>query len=453
MTAKHSVFATRTPPGPTGNLMTDHSVPGISNNLLAGRYRVGPVIGLGGMGTVYRAEDEVLGREVALKVYRPDPVDPERLRWHQEEIATLARLNHPGLVTLYDAGSSPFDGGTVSWLVMELIPGVDLGRHLDVGPLDYRETARLGAELASALHYIHRRNIVHRDVKPANIVMARYFDDEAPHPKLADFGIASMINGTPLAASGIILGTASYLSPEQVIGSAVGSPSDVYSLGLVLLQCLTGELEYPGQPLASARARLARPPRIPSHLGVDMARLLESMTAIDPRHRPAAVEAAQILRRISGSEAPVAAAGVGSDVRSGVGSDVRSVAMPPAAARPGIEPPTAHIALPVLKTSLMTNATRGLPWQALPERPTRQPAPVYPAARSGSAATRTRGRRKPSMLQLGLAAVALILMVAALIFGAVIATSGSSDPAQTPAPAVPTELDEHLQQLEESLTS
>ena len=444
MTAKDGVFATRTSPDTTGNLMTDHPVPGISDSLLGGRYRVGPVIGLGGMGTVYRAGDEVLGREVALKVYRPDPVDPERLRWHHEEIATLARLNHPGLVTLYDAGSSPFDGGTVSWLVMELIPGVDLGRYLDAGPLDQLETVRLGAELASALHYIHRRNIVHRDVKPGNIVMARYFDDEAPHPKLADFGIARMINGMPLAPSGTTLGTAGYLSPEQVTGAAVGAPSDVYSLGLVLLQCLTGELEYPGPPLASARARLARPPRIPGNLGPDLAGLLEAMTAKDPRHRPVAVEAAQALRMISGSEAPAAA-------RAGSGT----VAVPSAGTRICPEPPTAHIALPVLKTSQMTNATQGLPWRDLPERPAGQPAPVDGLdrpAQSGSAVARTRGKRKPPMLQLGLATAALLLMVAALIFGAVIATSGRSAPVQAPAPAVPAELDAHLQQLQESLT-
>jgi serine/threonine protein kinase len=447
MTAKDGVFATRTPPGTTGNLMTDHQVPGISDSLLGGRYRVGPVIGLGGMGTVYRAGDEVLGREVALKVYRPDPVDPERLRWHQEEIATLARLNHPGLVTLYDAGSSPFDGGSVSWLVMELIPGVDLGRYLDAGPLDHLETVRLGAELASALHYIHRRNIVHRDVKPGNIVMARYFDDEAPHPKLADFGIARMINGTPLASSGTTLGTAGYLSPEQVTGAAVGAPSDVYSLGLVLLQCLTGELEYPGPPLASARARLARPPRIPGSLGPDLAGLLEAMTATDPRHRPVAVEAAQALRTISGSEAPAAAARAG--------SGAVAAAMPSATPRLGLEPPTAHISLPVLKTSQMTNATQGLPWRNPPERPPRQPAPVDGLdrpAQSGSAVARTRGKRKPPKLQLGLAAAALLLFVAALVFGAVIATSRWSEPAQPPTPSVPAELDEHLQQLEESLT-
>lgn len=445
MTAKDGVFATRTPPGTTGNLMTDHLVPGIPDTLLGGRYRVGPVIGLGGMSTVYRAVDEVLGREVALKVFRPDPVDPERLRWHQEEIATLARLNHPGLVTLYDAGSSPFEGGTVSWLVMELIPGVDLRRYLDAGPLDHLETARLGAELASALHYIHRRNIVHRDVKPGNIVMARYFDDEAPHPKLADFGIARMMNGTPLASSGTTLGTAGYLSPEQVTGAAVGAPSDVYSLGLVLLQCLTGELEYPGPPLASARARLARPPRIPKNLGPDLAGLLEAMTAMEPRHRPVAVEAAQALRMISGSEAPAA----------GAGSGAVAAAVPSAATRFGPEPPTAHLALPVLKTSLMTNATQGLPWRVLPERPAREPAPVVGPtrpARSRSATARTRGKRKPPILQLGIAAAALLLMVAALIFGAVIATSGRSIPEQTPEPAVPAELDEHLQQLEESLT-
>jgi hypothetical protein len=283
--------------------------------------------------------------------------------------------------------------------------------------------------------------------------MARYFDDEGPHPKLADFGIARMINGTPLASSGTTLGTAGYLSPEQVTGAAVGAPSDVYSLGLVLLQCLTGELEYPGPPLESARARLARPPRMPAHLCPELAGLLEAMTAMDPGHRPSAVDAAQTLRMVSGSEAPASAAGGGSGARSGIGS--ASAAKQSATTRLGVEPPTAHIALPVLKTSQMTNATQGLPWQVLPERPARRPAQVDVVDRTsrlGSAIPRIRGRRRPPMLQLGLAAAALALMVVALVFGAVIATSGRSTPAPTPPPAVPAELDEHLQQLEESLT-
>jgi eukaryotic-like serine/threonine-protein kinase len=417
-----------------------------SNNLLGGRYRLGPLIGRGGMGAVYRGIDQVLDREVALKVFHPDRVDSQQVRSHQLEIATLARLNHPGLVALYDAGSSPHEDGTVSWLVMELIPGMDLGRYLEAGPLDCLATARLGAELGDALGYIHRRNIVHRDVKPGNIVMARYFDDEEPRPKLADFGIARMIDGTQLTYPRTSLGTAGYLSPEQVAGADVGSPSDLYSLGLVLLQCLTGEVEYPGTSLESALARLARPPKMPQGLEPHLAGLLRAMTDTDPRLRPDAIEVARTLRRISGRDEPRTVSGRNAPAASG--------AVPSPTARLAVEPAARpRPVLPVLQTSQLTNVTLDRQWPLLPERPSRQPLPVGQPFQSGSGHHRTLPRRTKHPLRLVLLATAVLMAIAAvLIPGAALIGSQPSGPGPSPSPASPALLEDHLQQLEESLT-
>jgi len=250
----------------------------IAGALLNGRYQLGPLIGRGGMGSVYRGVDHVLRRQVAVKVLHPSHGGRRRLELERQEVLTMARLNHPGLVALYDAGTSPCGGDDASWLVMELIDGVDLGLQLEAGPLDQEATALLGSRLAATLHYIHSRSTVHRDIKPSNVMLAHYGDDD-PQPKLADFGIATLIGQPRLAAGETTIGTAAYLSPEQVRGCSFGPGSDIYSLGLVLLQCLTGEVEYPGPSLEAALARLDRPPRIPADLQPALRALLAAMTA------------------------------------------------------------------------------------------------------------------------------------------------------------------------------
>ncbi|MCG2622821.1 serine/threonine protein kinase [Arthrobacter sp. I2-34] len=467
--------------------MDENLAPEPSNSLLGGRYRLGPVIGRGGMGAVHRGLDQVLDREVAVKVFGPDQMDPGQLRWQQQEIAMLARLNHPGLVALYDAGSSPCDGGTLCWLVMELIPGADLGLYLEFGPLDLGATARIGAELADALHYIHRCNVVHRDVKPGNIVMARYFDDDGPRPKLADFGIAKTMDAVQLAYADTSLGTAGYLSPEQVTGADVGPASDVYSLGLVLLQCLTGRVEYPGPAMESALARLARPPGIPASLDPHMAGLLEAMTATEPRRRPDCLEAARTLRRIAGrDEAPAgrdwpaagwegaaagweepaagwegAAVGWGEPAagwdRPPAGRDADTAVYRPApTARlfaeeaPDSAGPAPAPILPALEANQLTNATQAWPWLPLSDLPAWQPLPDDGFTRSGSRPTRGLPGR---LLRLALgAAVVLIFASAALVFGAALLGPALSGLGPSPSPAVPAQLEDHLRQLEGSLT-
>ena len=144
--------------------MTEHTAAGLAGTVLDGRYRVDEVLGHGGMGSVYRGTDQVLDRQVALKIFRDDVADANELARQQSEARMLAQLNHHGLVTLFDTGTLVRGQREVPFLVMELVQGADLHRHLAGGPLAGEETARLGAQLAEALDYIHRRGVVHRDV-------------------------------------------------------------------------------------------------------------------------------------------------------------------------------------------------------------------------------------------------------------------------------------------------
>ena len=268
--------------------------------LLGNRYRTTELIGSGGAASVHRAVDENLGREVAVKLFRPNVTDDDENRRQQTETLLLATLNHPGLVTLLDAGTVQDDDGRSStFLVMELVDGPDLRRTLKSGPLGPNETASLGADLADALNYVHSNGVIHRDVKPANILLyPQAENDTRLYPKLTDFGIARMTDATVATAHGATIGTANYLSPEQALGGAVEPRTDIYSLGLVLLECLTGEKAFPGPIVESAVARLVRDPEIPAALGADWVELLRAMTARTVEARPEAHDAAAALRTL-----------------------------------------------------------------------------------------------------------------------------------------------------------
>ena len=279
------------------------AVSGSTGAFLGGRYRLLEQIGHGSMGTVHRARDEFLGRDVAIKLIQPPVVTADDLRRDEDEVKVLARLNHHGLVTLFDAGSDLSDAQAPQiYLVMELIDGPDLRDRLAQGPLLPLDVGQIGYDMAKALGYVHDHGVIHRDVKPANIVMFDYRNDAARvRAKLTDFGIAVLV-AAPVARDGAFVGTAAYVSPEQAKGEALGPPSDIYSLGLVLLECLTGVKSYPGDPLPSALARLLQGPDIPADLDPQWARLLRSMTATDPAARPSAREAAMALDEITVEE-------------------------------------------------------------------------------------------------------------------------------------------------------
>ncbi|MBB6435993.1 serine/threonine-protein kinase [Streptomyces candidus] len=265
-----------------------------STEVLGGRYRLDEPIGSGGAADVHRGLDLRLGRPVAVKVFRPDSgVDIEEES--RREAVLLAHLHHPGLVSVYDAGQ---DKGH-AFLVLELIEGSTLRSRIEQGALPVAETAALGADLAGALGHAHAAGVVHRDVKPSNILL-----DASGRPHLTDFGISRLLDTTSRTATGTLIGTAAYLSPEQVLGQRVGRAADIYALGLVILECLTGRPEYDGGPLEAAIARLHRAPALPGHLPEQLQRLLRDMTALDGHDRPDAHECADALAALTGSAAP-----------------------------------------------------------------------------------------------------------------------------------------------------
>lgn len=278
--------------------------------LLGGRYRLLERIGAGAMATVHRARDEFLGRDVAIKLVQTRASTLDEVRRDDAEAKLLARLNHHSLVALLDAGTDLRDPGRPRvYLVMELINGPDLRVRLAEGPMRPRQVAQIGFDLAEGLDYIHSCGVVHRDVKPANVMMVNFrTDGTRVRAKLTDFGVALMTE-EPLTREGVVTGTAAYLSPEQVKGESVGPFSDIYALGLVLLQCLTGVVAYPGPLVESAVARLVRNPDIPESLGPDWCRLLTAMTATDPAERPLAQEIVSVLYGLAMEPGPDPRAG------------------------------------------------------------------------------------------------------------------------------------------------
>jgi hypothetical protein len=271
----------------------------LTAHVVAGRYRLDDLLGRGGAADVYEGVDLRLRRPVAVKVFRPDGAADTEERFDSEG-RLLAQLQHPGLITVYDCGR---DDGT-PYLVMELVRGTTLRRRIAAGPLAPAEVCRIGAALASALAHVHGAGVVHRDVKPANILL-----DEAGVPHLTDFGISRLLGTTVQTVPGALVGTAAYMAPEQVLGRGAGPAADIYSLGLVLIESIKAELEYDGAPLEAAIARLHRPPAIPQDIPAALVELLEAMTDADESRRPDARACGRALATLA-SEDPAGAADV-----------------------------------------------------------------------------------------------------------------------------------------------
>ncbi len=252
--------------------------------VLDGRYRLVRLLGHGGMSDVFEATDEESHTTVAVKVVRS--ADAGLARRMAQEGRVLSRLEHPGLVRLLHAGVA--DGH--AYLVMEFVAGPTLAESLRTGSFGPRRTADFGVELAGALAYVHRQGIVHRDVKPSNILLRP--DGGA---KLGDFGIARLDDASTLTLAGTTLGTAAYMAPEQLEDHQVGPEADVWSLGIVLLECLTGHRVYEGSPGEVVARRLAGPVPLRGDLPAPWRVLLSGMLDHRPDERLNAEEVAALL--------------------------------------------------------------------------------------------------------------------------------------------------------------
>jgi eukaryotic-like serine/threonine-protein kinase len=259
--------------------------------VLPKRYRVERMIGRGGAAVVYAAHDLLLDRPVAVKAFLAQPTDAASLAEQESEARTLAGLSHYGLVTLYDAGVDDSDPAKPHiYLVMERVDGPDLAQQLRSGALSPRQVGYLGMDLTDALMYVHERGYLHRDIKPANVLLSARGADHRIRGKLTDFGIATLAGAAPPAGE-FTVGTAAYLSPEQARGVALTAASDIYALGLVLLEAATGFIAFPGGVVESAFSRLERDPEVPASLPPSLAAILRGMTAQNPMMRLSLVDA------------------------------------------------------------------------------------------------------------------------------------------------------------------
>jgi hypothetical protein len=257
------------------------------NSPLPARFQVSGLLGRGVGTAVYGAHDQELDRPVAVKLF-PAGLDPTACRRVADEARALDRLDHRCLVSVFDGGvyrGRPF-------LVMQWIRGQSLSAMLRGGALPVESAVPLVALLADGLAHVHSRGVVHRDVKPSNILL-----DRQGVPYLVDFGIALLPGQSRVTSVNEIIGTPAYLAPEQVHGGPLGPAVDIYALGLVLLECLTGRREYDGaSKTEAALARLTRAPRIPADLPAELVGLLRAMTAAEPRRRPTADHCVEALR-------------------------------------------------------------------------------------------------------------------------------------------------------------
>jgi len=279
--------------------------------LLGGRYRLRQVVGQGGMATIFSATDDKLGREVAVKVLRPEyGTDAQFVERFKHEAQAAASLRHPNIVQVYDYGTDPAG----PYIVMEQVSGGDLssalGKH---GSLPPTAVANTGQQVADALAVAHAHGIVHRDIKPSNILLS-----PDGRVQVADFGIAQAAARSPVTATGVTLGSVLYFSPEQARGDAAVYASDIYSLGLVMYEMLTGQRAFSGDsPAAVAVARLSGGVPSPMAVRAEVPPALDVIVrwclAPDPAARPTATELSTALARFRSDPtgaAAFAAAGV-----------------------------------------------------------------------------------------------------------------------------------------------
>ncbi|MEU3346701.1 serine/threonine-protein kinase [Streptomyces sp. NPDC006700] len=262
--------------------------------LLAARYQLEELLGRGGMGEVWLARDEVLGRQVAVKLLLAGGIDPSAAARFRQEAQTTARLSHPNIVAIFDFGQAD----DRLYLVMEMAQGCSLADRLaSAGALAPREVASIGGQIASGLAAAHRQNVIHRDIKPANLLIAP--DGTV---KVVDFGIARLADDTAagLTSAGMIVGSVSYLAPERALGKDAGPASDMYALGCVLYELLVGyppfRADTPTALLYQHVQELPAPPRsMGAELPAELEQLILVLLAKEPEARPDAEQVADWL--------------------------------------------------------------------------------------------------------------------------------------------------------------
>jgi len=268
------------------------------NTTLMNRFEIAERLGSGGFGTVYRAWDVRLEREVAVKVIETDAGSTARTR---REAQAAARLNHPGIVGLYEFVQHEYGpGDSRAFLVSELVEGPTLRELIDGDRLSDREVAEIAIETAGSLDHAHSRGVVHRDVKPSNLIRS----DETGQTKLMDFGVARLAGVEELTAAGDVLGTLAYMAPEQAGGEEAGPEADVYSLALTLFEAWTGLNPRRGRSAGeTALAATRELPPLSSYrpdLPVELTDLIDECLDLDPEWRPSAAELGNGVERVAG---------------------------------------------------------------------------------------------------------------------------------------------------------
>jgi eukaryotic-like serine/threonine-protein kinase len=372
---------------------------------LSGRYQTGERLGSGGMSNVYKATDLILERTVAVKVLAEHLSDDERFiaRFRREALA-VAKLIHPNIVQVYDTG---VDDGR-HYIVMEYVEGRSGAQILQrQGPVGPEIAAEIGVQGCAGLDYAHRRGIIHRDVKPGNLmVVGGPVGGGEMTVKLTDFGIARAIEQTRITQVGSVVGTAAYLAPEQVRGDEATPATDVYALGVVLYQFLTGRLPYEGSSLAELAVRQQNekplPPTtyndaVPETLGAAVLRALEG----DPSRRYASAEelASGLRRGLQGEDVTLPLDEGGTAATNVLGGETAA---------------TRHL-------DRTTAQTEYRPAQSQTRRPQPRVSPPPPAAPTGPPAARSRSSFS-RFVRFVLALVALVLVAAAVAAAVIITT-------------------------------
>lgn len=288
-----------------------------AGRLLGGRYRLAARLGVGGMGTVWRAHDEVVDRDVAVKEPRLPANLDERMRdtvyeRMQREARAAARIDHPAVVTVHDVVME--DGKP--WIVMELVRGRSLGDQLTEGTLDPREVARIGVAVLGALTAAHEAGILHRDVKPDNVLLGRY-----DRVVLTDFGIAQIEGEQGLTETGAFVGSPEYIAPERVLGQRPGPESDLWSLGVVMYAAVEGMSPYRRQTApATLQAVLSAEPAPPARGSGALGTVVMQLLRKDPAARPSADE---VRRQLEAVARPVPVPGMLATAPGGTGGGGR----------------------------------------------------------------------------------------------------------------------------------